>query len=445
MRHPARHLLKSGIRSLRKPLSALVLVLLLTSVLLPAAMIPSAASESAPVSGAALSLSCDGASALEISGRSFSPLSPEDAVIRAVVTVSDSSSGYSRILLNGKEIADLKDGENRIEIPVRDLVQGDNRLGIRLGCGDRTYTDTVVYGRVNLDDILVESVRFEQTSFTRPSKSELWMPVEGASGKTVRTDPYTDRLTLGDGWFESTGLGGNTPDVPVAADFLFPYPDLTGRFLIDTTELPDGETEFVFRAKDGSVLETRAYFVDNTGPKVTFSHPSGAVLGRMDSLTCEVTDNSGKTIHTKFVDGEKVARVRLDKLPAGGHSFSVEAEDKSGNKTRTTMLFTVAERAYGWNGESGALLLPEDANAYEAALLRTVRMYGNSYGTWDKNRLRTDDEVLLPIDEYPVTRSADGSNPYQSFLVKVDDPDAKEVLISYTGITGNGVPILLRA
>lgn len=405
--------------------------------------------DSAPevLSGDGLMIRCDVGDELLIGEKRIPSAKNADWNIRAVVSVSDASSSYNMFYLNGKEFAPVKDGINVLEIPVSKL-QEENRLGIRLGHAKGTYTEENRYGSMNLDDIAVQSVRFEQAGFTRPSGMEKWMPIQNDAGKTVVRMDYADNHTIGDGWQESTGLGGTTPDTPVAIDYLFPKPDANGVFIVDTTTLPDGINEFVF-ISDGIRTESRTYIIDNTPPEITFSHESGAILCRADELTCEVKDTNGKSIHTLYVDGAKVPRVRLDKLSLGGHSFSVEAEDKSGNKCRRTMLFTLTDRAYGLTNENGnaSLKLPDSAKAYDAKLQKTVRMYENPYGTWDRNHLRTDDEKLVSVDAYPATvsLSSDGSVPYQSFVVEVDDPNATEVVVSYTGITGSNVPILLRA
>lgn len=426
-------------------LSLSLCFLMCEAVLLSVPFAVSADDELSVVSGKAASFSCTGADTLEAGGKTFKA-GGEDASLTFRVKTDDATNAYSVFTLNGDVISSLVNGENVLTICMADLKEGENRLGILLGAGSATYKDTMVYGTYNLDDIAVQSVTVEGISGIAMKLCK-WMANVGASGVTYAESAYGGgAFSLGDGWYEATGLGGSMPEMPVAAEILFDKPDLTGLFYVDTTLLPDGKTDFVFK-KDGKTVETRTCLVDNTGPEIVFNQKSNAFLYRNDTLDADATDASGKTQRYLYLDGARVTRVRLDKLTPGGHSLRVDAEDKQGNTSSATLLFTLIDRNRMLaTDESGNVTGTLNGEAlYEADRIDTVLLYENPYGNWNGSALRSSDERLSFFSDDQVTEAAGANYPYQSFVFKADPEKQKSLLVSYTGTTGNGVPIDLYA
>ena len=424
-------------------LSLLLCFLFAGAALLSIPFAAQAEDELKAVSGKAASFTCRTADTLEVNGQTFKS-GGEDLSFTVHIKTDDATNAYSVFTLNGRKYASLVNGDNDLTIRLSDLEEGENALGILLGAGSDTYKTSMVYGTYNLDDIAVQSVTFEGIA-TPVMRLRRWMAIVGDSGVDYTESDYAGgSFNLGDGWYEDTGLGGSMPEMPVAAEILFDKPDMSGLFYVDTTLLPDGETEFMFK-KDGKVVETRTYRVDNTGPDILFTQPDGAILYRDDSLDADAKDAGGKTVRTLYVDGERVSRVRLDKMKAGDHCLSVLAEDKQGNTSFASMLFKLVDRSWMWLGETGSVTAVNNGQTlYTAEPIETVILYENPCGTFSETALRSSDEKLTDINGDKKTEAAGEAYPYQSFVFEIDPNKQSEFLISYIGQTGNGVPIDLK-
>ncbi len=425
----------------KRLLSLLLCLLIAGAALLSIPFAANAEDELTAVSGKAASFTCKTADTLEVNGQTFKS-GGQDVSFTVHIRADDATNAYSIFTLNGQKYASLVNGENALTIRLSELEEGENALGILLGAGSATYKTSMVYGTYNLDDIAVQAVTFEGIA-TPSMRLRRWMAIVGDSGVTYTESDYAGgNFNLGDGWYEETGLGGSMPELPVAAEILFDKPDLSGLFYVDTTLLPDGETEFVFK-KDGKVLETRTYRVDNTGPDILFTQPDGAILYRDDTLDADAQDAGGKTVRTLYVDGERVSRVRLDKMKAGDHSLAVVAEDKQGNTSYAAMLFKLVDgyRMLQTDNAGSVTGVNDGQVLYTAEPIETVILYENPCGTFSETALRSSDERLADMNGDKKTEAAGEAYPYQSFVFEIDPEKQTEFLISFTGQTGNGVSI----
>ena len=132
-------------------------------------------------------------------------------------------------------------------------------------------------------------------------------------------------------------------------------------------------------------------------------------------------------------------------MTEGVHTVLVTASDEFGNTSTKALVFTLCETPFGTKvNENGNTVLSVrgDAALYSAKLLKNIRMYENRYGTFDPEKLRSSDELLVSFDEKNATPSYGGAYPYQSFVVDTEGVGG-ELVVSYTGTTGNGVPLEL--
>ncbi len=392
-----------------------------------------------------LILDSNGADGLNIDGVEIKPTLSFD--FNAVIKVSDSSNTLNQIQLNGKKIADIVDGENVIKLNTGDLIDGDNELRIVLGAGQKLYDDNMVYGSVNIDDIVVESVHFENIGFTNPKSVNYYLPVVGSAGTTLKTVDYKAGISVGDGWFADTGLGGNTPNVPVYVGFVFAYSLDAGQFVIDTNEIADGKHTINF-LKNESVINTKEIIVDNSAPTVNFSVKSGSKVSKIEKVSFDVNDIT-KVKSELLVDGKKAVSINPKKLPVGSHVAVVTAIDAAGNKSVSTLFFEVTDKLYHvtFGDDSLNISVLGSGTVYSGELLKDIRMFENRYGDINQDYLRSGDEVLVSFDNKAklVTSSLGYGVPYQSFVVNVDGVEDDEVLVSYSGETGSGSDIVLKA
>ena len=425
---------------MKKYLSFILIVLLLCSTF---SFVSNAAGNKAvAVSGDNVTLYCDGAEKLVIGGKEFSALGGE-STFKVIVETDDSTSAHNTFYLNGKKLAKVNNGVNTLEIKMSDLKAKGNKLGVYIGTDSAVYNDKMVYGTMNLDDITVVSVRFVGVNFERPASVDLIMPIEGAAGTKTRSAEYKDSLRIGDGWFSDTGLGGSTPATPLACEYVFDMPDLSGTFIIDTTLIPDGEYDGEYMNKE-KVVKTVKYRVDNTPPEIVFSAKDGAVITKRDKLDITVKDASGFK-QSVLLDGKPRSSVSVRTLSEGTHTLLVTATDDCGNTSTNVLVFTLCETPFGLGvNENGnpVLSVRGEAALYSAKLLKNIRMYENRYGTFNAAHLRSSDEVLVSFDEKNPTVSYGGAYPYQSFAVDTEGANG-ELIVSYSGTTGNGVPLAL--
>ncbi|MBQ3230641.1 MAG: hypothetical protein IJB49_06425, partial [Clostridia bacterium] len=150
------------------------------------------------IGGSAAMLFCGEADSLELGGVVYEK--QNSVLFTVTITVSDCSSEYSYIYLNGSKLQKLVDGENIIELDSAKLSDGDNELKLMLGAGNATYGEDTVYGTVNIDDIAVESVSFSGVSFVEPKSVNMYMPIVDSAGMTLKNASYSGKLSVGDGW-----------------------------------------------------------------------------------------------------------------------------------------------------------------------------------------------------------------------------------------------------
>lgn len=408
-----------------------------------------AASGTKTVSGSEVNLTYPGADTIVINGREIKSLSDESKFTVTVV-VDDSSSAYNCFLLNGEKISDMSNGVNNIEIGIAGLQDKDNRLGAYIGTDSATYNDKMVYGSMNLDDVTIVSVSFNGVNFSSPSGTDLYYPIVGEAGNTVKRAAYSGNLRIGDGWFSDTKLGGSMPEMPMVCDFLFDKPDLSGIFVVDTTAFEDGEYDFVFK-KGSETLETLKYRIDNTPPEIDFmingvSSRSGASISYYDEFSVNIEDASNYS-RTITIDGKSRGEPNLSSLPAGRHTVCVTAKDEFGNSSEKAFIFTLSEGAVCVSvNEQGKYSVSSKGSAevYSAKLLKNIRMYENAYGTFAPDSLRSSDEVLVSYDEMAATPSVDGAFPYHSFVIDTEGK-TEDLIISYKGAVGNNSQIELKA
>lgn len=420
-------------------------ILLLFALVLLNVQIVALASDAELISGSSAMFFCNNADTLELGGKVYEK--QNGVIFTANITVSDYSSDYSFIYLNGNKLQKLANGENIIELNSASLAKGENELRLMLGTTAGTYSEDIVYGTVNIDDITVESVSFSGVSFNVPSKVNMYMPIIGSAGMTLKTADYSEKISVGDGWSAETGLGGSAPNTPVSVGFVFDVSDVEGGFCVDTTELSDGEYTAVFKS-NGSKAEERKIIIDNNAPEISFSIANGASVSKLDKITCKINDIT-KTESTILLDGKKVNQILPKTLSVGSHTAYVTAVDAIGNKAASVLLFNVTEKKYSVSisDKSAEISVLGDASVYSASVLKDIRMFENRYGSSDMQHLRYDNEVSVSFDNKAnLTTSAIGNAlPYQSFVVNTEYVKDSSVLVSYTGETGNGTDIVLKA
>lgn len=365
----------------------------------------------------------------------------------AIFNVSDSSNENNQIQLNGKKIADLVNGENIVKIKTADLLDGENELRVVLGAGSSLYNDKIVYGSVNIDDIVVESVSFKGVGFEKPNSVNYYLPTVGEAGVTKKSVDYKEGISVGDGWVADTGLGGSSPNVPVYVGYVFEFSKDNGIFIVDTAKLSDGAHTVTFK-KNGKTISEKNIIVDNTAPVIEFSVKDGSSVSKLQKLSFKANDITN--VKTELlVDGKRASSINPKKLDLGKHVAVVTATDKAGNKSINTLRFEITDKLYhvDFYEEKLNISVIGSGQIYSGQLLKDFRMFENRYGALNQNFLRSDDEVLVSFDKKAelVTESIGDSVPYQSFVINVDGVEDEQVLVSYKGTTGNGSNIALKA
>lgn len=397
------------------------------------------------IGGSAAMLFCGEADSLELGGVVYEK--QNSVLFTVAITVSDCSSEYSYIYLNGSKLQKLVDGENIIELDSAKLSDGDNELKLMLGAGNATYGEDTVYGTVNIDDIAVESVSFSGVSFTAPKSVNMYMPIVDSAGMTLKNASYSGKLSVGDGWVADTGLGGSTPNVPVSVGFVFEKPVVDGVFMVDTTKLNDGEYTAVFKSNGKSVEEINL-IIDNTAPEISFNISNGASVSKLDKITYAVNDITDTDTEI-VLDGKRTSKIVPKNLSVGSHTAYVSSVDANGNKATSMLLFNVTDRKYAVeiSEKNAKISVLGDASVYSGSVIRDIRMFENRYGTANMEHLRYDNEVAVSFDnKAELTTSAIGNAvPYQSFVINTEYVDEDSVLVSYSGETGNGSDIALMA
>lgn len=403
------------------------------------------ASEPDIISGKSASIVNKDADSLSIYGMEFSTAGGID--MTAVITVEGCDNPNACINLNGKKIASLENGQNTVEFNSNDLLAEGNELRIMISTANGPYDDSVVYGSLNGDDITVNSVVIYGMGESKPDSVKLYMPIVGEAGSAVKEAAYSESVAVGDGWSADTNLGGTTPNVPVSVGYIFDKPDTDGVFSIDTTQIPDGTHTAVF-SKGGKTVSEVDYIIDNTAPDVIFSVENGAKVSRLDKVKYSVNDTTDVT-SVLYVDGVKKDAVDVLSLSLGNHTVRVNATDEAGNTCDEMLVFTVTDKRYAveFGEKSVTMSVLGDASVYTAKLMTELRMFENRLGDINQDYLRSDDEVLVSFDDKAelVTSSQGNYIPYQSFVVSTEGVREEYMYVSYSGETGNGSDIVLKA
>ncbi len=382
---------------------------------------------------------------LMINGKKIEPSSSID--LSVIIKVSGYESAYGAIYLNGTRHAGLNDGENTLKFNSSVLKDGSNEIRIVLSASNGEYSDSTVYGNVNADDITIDSFEFLDGFSKNITGINFYMPIVGQAGTEVKKESFKNGIAVGDGWSADTKLGGTSPNVPVSVGYLFDKPETDGMFIIDTTTLADGKHNFEFYKGSEKIAE-KEYLIDNKAPVIEFSVANNANVSRLERVTYKVNDTT-ETESVLYLDGKKATEINTKKLSVGSHTAVVTATDGCGNSSTKVLNFNVIDKRYSvkFNEESVTMSVLGDADVYSATLIKDIRMFENSYGSVNQNYLRSDNEILVSFDEKEeiVTGSVGNSLPYHSFVVNTDGVKDDFVVVSYTGETGNGSGIVLKA
>lgn len=419
--------------------------LLICAVIVFACIPFASAAEDITVISGNYSLVYEGADKITIGDIEIIP--EEDFEFEIQVTVSGAESKFNIFLLNGAPIGSVSEGKNTIKLRSSQLAEGENTLGVRLGTADGTYDFSMVYGTVNLDDMKVVSVELVGAGASHPDKVIRYMPNVGSAEVTAEEVQYTGGIQIGDGWSAETKLGGSTPDVPVACDFVFEKPSSDGRFNIKSSSIADGRYEMkIYRG--GKVAETRECVIDNTPPEIVFSVPDNAKVSPLGSIDYTVNDQTECSVKL-VLDGLPAASIRPSRLKKGKHTAYVTATDKAGNSSSEMLLFEITDEVFSVEmlENSVKMSVLGDAKVYSGTLATRIRMLENRNAVDELTHLRYKDERLISFNDKAshVTAPVNGKSAYQSFVVDTEFCKDEDVIVSYTGTTGNGSDIRLTA
>ena len=402
------------------------------------------AAEPEVISGNDAALFAD-ADYIMIDGNRFDSVS--DFEVQAVLKISGYETSKGAIYFNGVRVASLQNGANEISVNSKDILPEGNEIKIVLTAGSVEFNEDLVYGKYNADDITVDSFEFIGGIAASVKTMKYYMPIVNAAGTTTKEVPFKNGITVGDGWAAETNLGGTTPDVPLCVGYVFDKPSTDGLFVIDTTKLSDGEHTFELY-KGSQKISEKKYIVDNKAPEITFSAVNNAKLSRLDKLTYSVKDTTDAE-HVLYLDGKKTSSVNLRKLDLGKHTAIVTAVDARGNVSTKALNFTLTDKRYAvaFDEESVTMSVLGEADVYTATLIKDIRMFENQTGEVNQDYLRSDDEVLVSYNDRDeiVTKAVGNSLPYHSFVLNTDGVKEDYIVVSYTGETGNGSGIVLKA
>lgn len=395
----------------------IVALLLAMTFLTSAVLLVTAGSQDKPVIGGVYLLDARDADSAEINGTALEFAKPSDTDITVTIVCSGIDYQNNVVMLGGKNIGVLSNGENVFALNASELGT-DSELLVVLYPGSPSSVPEAaekVYGTYNIDDMVVTSVTVKvgHSDAVSPSGVNKYMPIVGSAGTTTVQSAYSASIAVGDGWNASTNQGGSTPDVPIKLGYTFKDTNFkTNAFLIDTTKLADGEYDVVMK-KGGKTAYTVPVVVDNTAPSITIACAEGVI-----SYTA--IDRS-KCTAKAWIDGEAVYRTsyEFESLTVGEHCLYVVATDSCGNCASKTYLFTVtheepAQDTYYCRGDSAT----------------KINAYGNRLGEIGMSGLRSDSEVLIPLTG-TVTESVGNSVPYQSFVIETGD--SEQAIVTYTG------------
>lgn len=382
------------------------------------------------------------------------------------MTVSGVDTANGELRVNGSFVGNIKNGSVSYDVPRSLLENGDNVFEILPSAGSGAVFDpSRVYGTYNLDDIVIESFSVLPAGGAAvETETVLLMPRVGEAGVTRENSDKSSGISVGDGWNAATGLGGSTPDVPVAVEFVVSLevdPD-AAVYLIDTTLLPDGETTAaLYDSASGEPLgEEKKINICNRAPSVAASVQSGGLLAAEEDVSVTVGDNVwGLEKAVIYVNDDPVRTVTapgtisLDGSvfnPGASNSIRFEASDKAGNTEISCLIFEVGEKPafiFEPEGEGASFSSASaDGTIYGVKLASNINMYQNRMGVYGYDSVRLSNETLVQYADRAeiVTEAVGGGLPYQSFVVSVKGAEGSAV-VSYKGETGNGDDILLKA
>ena len=334
------------------------------------------------------------------------------------------------VYLNGELITTFKEPAT-VSFESASFISGINEITL---CPETTlgyYSSEYVYGKFNADDF--DLISLELTSADGsviPVSVVRYMPIVGQSGVTEKVSEYDGKkISLGDGWFADTGLGGSLPEYPIMLGFRFEGGFNSGKSIyeIDTTLLPEGENVIRFYDNETNTYgsETDTIIVNNRAPEVEFAFGSKQYLTSLDDLNIKIKDSvSGiskaviklddKRIKTLYKAGEY--DLSESGLADGKHTVCVTTSDKAGNEDYYFAFFEYSSQTLSVPvAEGGKLVSGSDADIYAAKLIKDINLYvSGSVGCGDA--LGCSDELLVPMESMTDTYSS-----YQSFLVNVSE------------------------
>lgn len=425
---------------LMKKVIALILTVLMLTVQFGSIVL---AEDVTTISGV-VDIECDFADTLVIDGKTI--YTGGSTVGTVVINVTGIDYQYNAVYLNETRLGTLVEGENRFEFAISSLKDGDNEIRVELGTPTTFFDSALSYGQYNLDDLTINSVSFSDITITNPSSVKKYLPIVGATGTTVTASEYTESIRIGDGWSAETGLGGSIPETPIFAGFVFEKPS-ANIFRVDTTVFDDGEYEAVFY-ENGEIYETRKYIIDNNAPIISFSIPNGSVVSPLDTVTFSVEDAS-ETTATIYIDDVMSDRIDLSALEEGSHTIYVIATDSQGLTSNKILVFNMSDKHYSVNSDGNTVNIvgQDGATIYGGALLSDIRMYENPLGIYDSSLYTDTNEALVSFDNKQNIKTSSIGNrvPYHSFVVDTTSAVGEEVVVSYSGESGSGTGILLKA
>jgi hypothetical protein len=189
----------------------------------------------------------ENADMVKIGENKYYPVSAGDIVNKITFNITGCDSNKNKVYLNGTELGVLTNGECSFEFKNSAMLEGRNEIRVMLSDGSATFSGGVVYGKYNLDDIVIDTVAITYgiQKPVAPASIIKYMPVVGSAEIKKEEASYSSSQSVGDGWDSTTKLGGNTPNIPVYIGYILNKPSESIRyFSIDTKSLPTENIRF---------------------------------------------------------------------------------------------------------------------------------------------------------------------------------------------------------
>lgn len=390
------------------------------------------------------------------------PVSKESIEHRLKISVNGCDRTSNGVFLNNELIGYLKEGNNVFDVKHSYLKHDTNEIKILPSSGTTPFMGGAIYGKYNLDDMVIESAIFENAfNDYAPVKLESmnkYMPVLSKSDITVINTNVAFPIAIGDGWDPSTNLGGTTRNTPLFVSFLFENEERDiASFVIDTTEFDDGNYKVSF-IKDNETISFADYVIDNTAPVISVSFNNGETLYKNNEINIEVNENFLNSFEVKLDNvnvssADHNANLSLKGLKTGLHNVYAKAVDTAGNVSEINYYFNLEDAPLRYtmskSDKAVSLSIPKSSTAviYAAELQEKINMFYNRVGEFGNDiHLRSDMEVLTSfVNKHELTTESVGNSlPYHSFLIDLEE-SAGEVIVSYTGEVANGGDICISA